>query len=444
MIKLKSIVSLTFILVFSSICYAQDFNFSMQGYATLEGEGYNTTTGGEGGDTTFITTISELESFAKSREKETKPQVIVLSGLFEASPSIVVTFKHGANLSILGGNNGAELKGVGIRIWDYNNVIIRNLKIHEIFYPNDALSVEECQHVWIDHNELHSKIGAGIGVDTYDGLLDIKKGSRYVTVSWNYLHDHMKCMLIGHTDNSSQGEEDKNMRITIHHNVFENTNGRNPSLRWGAAHIYNNYYNNIDDYAIALRQGAHGFIENNQFNNVNTCISTNKFDGVGIACTTGNIYTGTSLESKNSITKTDCEFWNDLPYSYELDNSGGLDSLLIQNTGVGIINIFESTVESDTSEIKDGINDFSLQQLKCYPNPAYNQLNLSLNAQDRDLLAIQLIDISGRIALNKQIQMKHGENQMTINTDRMQQGVYILKLTDSNTNQLIKRIVILQ
>ena len=35
--------------------------------------------------------------------------------------------------------------------------------------------------------------------DKYDGLLDIKKNSEYITVSWCYFHDHYKSILIGFT-----------------------------------------------------------------------------------------------------------------------------------------------------------------------------------------------------------------------------------------------------
>ena len=183
-------------------------------------------------------------------------------------------------------------------------LIIRNLKIHEVLYPDDALSISECQYVWIDHCELHSKIGSGIGVDTYDGLLDIKKGSKNVTVSWCYLHDHMKVCLIGHTDNENQGLIDSAMRITMHHNYFSNTDGRNPSLRFGAVHYFNNYCETIFDYGMAVRKRAHALIENNHYHNVKLPIATDKFDDIAAdhvyACASGNLYSGTSSESNNS------------------------------------------------------------------------------------------------------------------------------------------------
>ncbi|MGV3538301.1 MAG: InlB B-repeat-containing protein, partial [Rufibacter sp.] len=254
---------------------APQVNNAMTGYAATSGEGYTTTTGGQGGQVINITTLAQLEAWAASRERNNTPEIVHISGKISSPSTMVVTIKNGSNISILGVGATAELQNVGLNIREYKNVIVRNLKLHEVFYPNDALTIDESQHVWVDHCEFHSKMGAGIGVDTYDGLLDIKKGSRYVTVSWNYFHDHMKNVLIGHTDNAAAEAEDREIRVTFHHNYFNNLDGRNPSLRWGAAHLYNNYFKNIYDYGIALRQGAHGLLENNVYENMKLPISPN-------------------------------------------------------------------------------------------------------------------------------------------------------------------------
>ncbi|HPR31313.1 MAG TPA: T9SS type A sorting domain-containing protein [Prolixibacteraceae bacterium] len=421
------------LLVSGTFLNAQLPGFELSGYAAVEGDGYATTTGGEGGDTVVVTHLSELEAFAGEREKVFTPVVLILNGYFEAAPSKTITFKHGANLSILGGGEGAELKGVGIRIWDYHNVIVRNLKIHEVFYPDDALSVEECHHVWVDHNELHSQMGPGIGVDTYDGLLDIKKGSRFVTVSWNYLHDHMKCMLIGHTDNATQGEEDQAIRVTIHHNIFENTDGRNPSLRWGAAHIYNNLYSNIADYAIALRQGAHGLVENNLFHNVNLAVSTNKFDGEGFACMSGNTYSGTTLESKNSITQTGCDFWDSLPYDYTPDSTQNLEALLRDNTGVGILNdVNPNSVEQVTT----------FEPFNVFPNPTSGEFFVSFSTEKNAHYTIAVYNLHGEKLFSENVRSHFtGQNQVFVNMKSFQQGIYIISLSTSQGVKT-KRIMI--
>lgn len=334
-------------------------DFSMRGYATVSGEGYETTTGGAGGNVTTVTTLAELQAFAASRENNTTPEILYIKGKISAPSTTVVTIKHGANLTILGEGYFGEMENVGLNIRNYKNVIIRNMKIHEVEYPNDAITIDECRHVWVDHNELYSLIGPGIGVDTYDGLLDIKNGSRYVTVSWNHLHHHMKTMLIGHSDNN--GDTDRQFRITLHHNYYSNTDGRNPSLRFGAVHMFNNYLEDISDYGIAIRQAGHAKLENNHYESVKLPIATDKFSGPeGFACVSGNIYTGSCTEASNSITQTDCDFWNDLPYSYQFNPANTVAAMVQLYAGVGIIStgetVYLSSLLADTGTLQPSFN----------------------------------------------------------------------------------------
>lgn len=438
--QLKTHIASFIFFISITVLFAQENGIEVTGYAGVEGETYTTTTGGIGGDTIVVTSLDELRSFAKNREKNSTPAILIIHGKLEVAPSEVITFKHGANLSILG--HEAELVGIGIRIWNYHNVIIQNLKIREVFYPDDALSVEECHHVWINHNELHSKIGPGIGVDTYDGLLDIKKGSRYITVSWNHFHHHMKCMLIGHTDNATQGEIDRDMRITIHHNIFEYTNGRNPSLRWGAAHIFNNYYGNIDDYAIALRQGAHGLIENNIFHNVKTSISTNKFTGEGKACVSGNIYSGSADESSNSITQSDCEFWDDLPYAYQLDATDSLETFLRNNCGTFTPD--STHTAPDTTVVNHVAATFNKSaELKCFPNPVSDtHFTISFKTKNEERMMLSITDLSGKRVMEQCLLATRGNNRVFMEKGKLQAGIYLIKLSGSKSGTAHSRMVI--
>ena len=229
------------------------------------------------------------------------------------------------------------MKNIGLNIRDYNNVIVQNLKIHEVAYPNDALTLDNVNHGWVTHCELYSTIGSGVGYDTYDGLLDVKNGSRYITISWNRLHDHMKVMLFGHTDNASSQTIDEKLRVSLHHNYVYNTDGRNPSLRWGAVHSYNNYFNGITDYGMAVRRYAHVKIENNVYKNVKEPIATDNFivdaGDDGSVCESGSLFIGCG---PNSITKTDCSWWNSttLPYSYTLTPAAEVAALVELYAGV--------------------------------------------------------------------------------------------------------------
>jgi pectate lyase len=356
------------------------------GYAALNGG----TTGGAGGPVTTVTTLAELVAFAKTCENNTNPKVVMISGKISSPSTMTVSIKHGANVSILGAGEFGELENVGLNIWDYKNVIVRNMKIHEVFYPNDAVSIDECENVWIDHNELYSKIGPGIGVDTYDGLLDIKGGSKYVTVSWNHLHHHMKCSLIGHTDNTGQQAMDSQFRITYHHNWFSNTDGRNPSIRFGAIHMFNNYFEDVSDYGIAARNGAHAKIENSHYHNVLLPMSTDKFpvDGLpnGYIWETGNLFTGTS--GSNIISQTGADFWNStsLPYSYTLDSVGTVAGTVTMLAGTGITLTAEEEAPSP--------RHYGLRQN--FPNPFNPSTTIQFSVQQDQPVTLAVYNTIGQ------------------------------------------------
>ncbi len=423
-------------------------DFKMSGYADVEAEGLVTTTGGEGGTVDTVSSLEELQVCAGSRENETIPGIIFIRGKIESPVSLAVSIKHGANVSVIGIGQDAELKNIGLKIWDYNNVIVRNLTIHEVFYPNDAITIDECHHVWIDHCELYSKIGEGINVDTYDGLLDIKNGSRYVTVSWNYFHDHMKCSLIGHSDGSSHENIDSQFKITYHHNYFKNTDGRNPSLRFGALHMYNNYLENIADYGIAVRQGAHAKIEYNHFESVNIPVTTNKFDGPeGYVCMTGNIYSGNCTAANNSITQTDCDFWNDLPYTYTPDTAIQVAMLVKHFAGVGILDTIKAA-DPDSNEIQTGNNEIQLAginrglnvSLPC-PNPVHNKFNIDLVVPASGKLEVIITDIRGKYLKSlPPILLPEGENTIQLRRGLLPAGIYFYTFKFKR-NIIVRKII---
>ncbi|MBN1309673.1 MAG: hypothetical protein JXA18_17260 [Chitinispirillaceae bacterium] len=338
-------------------------NFNMIGYATTGGG----TTGGGSGSGKSISSLSALQSWAEGREKNTSAEVITISG--RISGSALITIKNGENITIQGSGSSSELVGVGLNIRDYDNVIVKNLKIREVEYPDDALTLDNVQQGWVDHCELHSKNGPEIEKDTYDGLLDIKKGSSGITISWCYLHDHRKCSLVGHTDNLGQQEEDSRIRVTYHHNYFVNTEGRNPSLRYGAAHLFNNYYGNITDYGLAARNGGHAKVENCHYDNVKLPMSTDKFmdpssdagDKIGgFICQSGNLFTNCGA---NVISQTGCDFWNSstLPYSYTLDDVTTVRETVQRHAGFG--NNPTAVIDADEAVPTAGMREPSIHSV---------------------------------------------------------------------------------
>ena len=51
---------------------------------------------------------------------------------------------------------------------------------------------------------------------TFDGLLDIKNSASFITVSYNFIHDHAKVGLIGSSDTDSAER-----RVTYAHNRYD-------------------------------------------------------------------------------------------------------------------------------------------------------------------------------------------------------------------------------
>ncbi|MFE8987467.1 pectinesterase family protein [Streptomyces collinus] len=197
------------------------------GFASLAGG----TTGGAGGKVVTVTDQASLAKYAAAEE----PYVIRVAGSVAVAPfgsDIVVA----SNKTIIGvGDTGEIVHGELHLNPGTHNVIIRNLTIRDSYVEGDwdgkttdfdAIQMDSVHHVWIDHNRF-THMG--------DGLLDIRKDSQYVTVSYNQFSNHNKAFGIGWTDNVRT-------QITIDHNWFTGTKQRNPSAdNCAYAHLYNNY-----------------------------------------------------------------------------------------------------------------------------------------------------------------------------------------------------------
>ncbi|KAK0205180.1 polysaccharide lyase family 1 protein [Desarmillaria ectypa] len=172
------------------------------------------TTGGVGRTTTTVTALAVLTS-------------AILGDNRAVTGSAVV--KVGSNTSVLG-VAGSLLDGVGLRVLDESNVIIRNVKIQKVLADvGDAVGIQASSQVWVDHVDLssdrdHSKAAKF----SYDGLLDITHGCYGIIVTNSKLYTHWKASLIGHFDR----------------------------------HIFNNVYDDNND-GINTRDGAELLVENN-------------------------------------------------------------------------------------------------------------------------------------------------------------------------------------
>lgn len=194
-------------------------------------------------------------------------------------------------------SSGATIKHAAFTFKRSNNIIIRNLKFDELWEWDEAskgdydkndwdyITVENSSNIWIDHTTFHK---------AYDGLVDVKKGSNGVTISWssfasddqssnswvtqqiNALEANMsaypmyaylrsssvgmskeqiiavaasqkKGHLIGATEFAS---DNPNLEVTLHHNYYKDIQDRMPRLRGGNVHAYNIVMDNAEAWTI--------------------------------------------------------------------------------------------------------------------------------------------------------------------------------------------------
>jgi pectate lyase len=198
-----------------------------------------------------------------------------------------VRIRPGSNTTIVGVGKDATLKGIWMDIRgtanvanSRTNIIVRNLSFVDTYdcFPQwaptdgalgswnalyDSISLRDSNNVWVDHNRLEDVETAddrlptrfGVLFQVHDGLLDITNASDLVTVSWNVFRDHDKVMLIGSSDNAPA--DVGKLRVTLHHNLFDDLGQRGPRVRFGQVHIYNNYYKicSTPGYAYSLGVG---------------------------------------------------------------------------------------------------------------------------------------------------------------------------------------------
>jgi pectate lyase len=230
-----------------------------------------------------------------------------------------------SNKSILGVGSGSGLSGGGLNLSNVSNVIIRNLVFRNA--SDDSINVQTSAHnIWIDHNDLSNG---------FDGLVDIKRGSDFITVSWNYFHNHDKTMLLGHDD--ANGSQDiGHLRVTYHHNRFDGTTQRHPRVRFGnPVHVYNNYYNGNSGYGVASTCNAGVLVERNYFENVSkpTVTQTGSSPSGNLRVVNNFLVNSGTEQVRNGASVAS------IPYSYTPDAAANVKSIVVSGSGTGKIGL---------------------------------------------------------------------------------------------------------
>ena len=307
------------------------------GFATVNALGQDGTYGGEGGEVVYISSAEVLDSFFLSRKdanfnQKYPPMIVMIQGNLSGFINAMMDIKETYDLTILGDGKDAQIEGFGFNIFRSHNIIVRNIKFKDC--PDDAINITDAlsHHIWIDHCTFTDSPAVDPNGSNHDGLLDIKHGASYVTVSWCYFTNHRKTCLLGHSDSNVQEDIGK-LKTTYHHNWFEDTKSRHPRVRFAECHVYNNFYdgNTLMEYGIASTMDAYVLVESNFFLNVpNPTHSGYAASLPGDILEINNIYVNSGEpETTNSA------FDPSAYYDYDLSNTAILPVIIPKYAGSG-------------------------------------------------------------------------------------------------------------
>lgn len=176
-----------------------------------------------------------------------------------------VVLRIPSNTTLVGLGPDAGFEGGMLLLEKVSQVILRNLRFADAYDhfpawdPNDnghgewnseydTVSLREARQVWVDHcsfddgdrPDQQERIALGQRMQRHDGLLDITRQSDLVTVSWNIFRRHDKTMLIGGSDKHTG--DAGHLRVTLHHNLWDEVKERTPRVRFGQVHVLNNLF----------------------------------------------------------------------------------------------------------------------------------------------------------------------------------------------------------
>ncbi len=347
-------------------------------------------TGGAGGKVHHFDSGTAFRDWLKLREKNksTEPAIVWLSGTFTKSDgrdtgSPWFDVKRTSNITIYG-TDSFRMENVGFFLNEANNIIIRNVYIVQPKADNgaDGISMQESSNVWVDHCTFES---VNSTKDYEDGSCDVTHETYGVTISWCHYIKTQKSSLVGHSNSASA---DERITITMHHNWFDHSNSRHPRVRFGKAHVFNNFYDNVSTYGVGSAYGAKVLVEHNSFDGVrlpiDICTYPAKKSGsswvsnltgsvAGYAYALDNYYTNIPADASDPYPFTNVEYtkyggeklatpltYEDFKpsYDYVVDSAEEIADIVRSGAGVGRLSGYaEAPVAVDNGGMSTGGTD---------------------------------------------------------------------------------------
>ncbi|MCY8451435.1 pectate lyase [Bacillus spizizenii] len=273
-----------------------------------------------------------------------------------------------ANTTIVGSGTNAKIVGGNFQIKS-DNVIIRNIEFQDAYdyFPQwdptdgssgnwnsqyDNITINGGTHIWIDHCTFNdgsrpdstSPKYFGRKYQHHDGQTDASNGANYITMSFNYYHDHDKSSIFGSSD--SKTSDDGKLKITLHHNRYKNVVQRAPRVRFGQVHVYNNYYEgstSSSDYAFSYAWGigksSKIYAQNNVIDvpGLPAAKTISVFSGGTALYDSGTLLNGTQINASAANGLSSSVGWTPSLHG-TIDASANVKSNVISQAGAGKLN----------------------------------------------------------------------------------------------------------
>jgi pectate lyase len=301
--------------------------FAVDGWASENGG----TTGGEGGTIVVVDNAADFNTYTNSPE----PYIVKVVGDIDLNDIGGEAFID-SNTTITGTSSSSTITGQLSFVDGASNIIIEYLTVTNPNYyggEGDGISVKDnITNLFVTKCTLY---------DTSDGAIDITNQSNYVTVSWckfyySTTYSHAYTNLVGSSDNPSPPDANY-LKVTFHHNwYYTNCKGREPRVRFGEVHVYDNYFNTRPDSGDCIEVGndAHLRVENNYFNHVKLPWKDQRTGGDpnAEAGWADNVYYNCTSGDPTFISNSYATIFTP-PYAYTLDDANDLPTTVSAGAG---------------------------------------------------------------------------------------------------------------
>jgi len=128
-----------------------------------------------------------------------------------------------------------------------------------------------------------------------------------------------------------------------------------------------------------------------------------------------------TISDSEGCTSTHCD-------SVYVDDNGLYNGLIgdggtRSNLTVNVINPLSMGVEENST----------MSALSIWPNPAREQLNITLDSELSGALYIEVVDLNGRVVMQQQERIATGSNRVQISTEALQAGLYAVRISNGTT-----------